>query len=723
MLRKLDWKRLDLARLDWPRGLRAGVALCVPLIAADVTGFAALGWAALGGFEAVISDAGGPYRSRMARLGVLSLGGGFACALGTLVGGDLRWALPVTAAFCFLWTYLSVLGQPFTSAGLLVQVIYICGVGEPSRNWREALLRGGMLLGGGLWAIALSLWLWPFAPFRPARNAVSECYQALGNFLESMIELHGREQARPALWHRLARHHQYRIRNQLEAGWLAVASVRAVTRAETVQSSYLVVLLETADMLLAQSVALAEHLEAGHGTDEISSFELARWPSMQSAEKWVARVLRGQERITAAESLGRRAELARLATARIGGQTHGDFVAAQLAECFSLLETAVECASAVRLGESANILLAATGAHVWARLGKLREGLPLARLRTNLRRDSLFLRHAARVALVCSVDVVLIHALHTDHGYWLMMTSLIVLQPYVSGTIRRGLERTGGTVAGGILAAALAITLHSTLTTAFVLFPLAVLCLAFLATNYAVYAFFLTPTFVLAYLPHPGDWQLALTRVANTALGAIIALLAMRFLFPSYERNRLGGYLLASLEANRRYLETLRASWQNQDPATRRLAQARRATGLAHNATEESVERVFAESWRQAGSGAEAALAVSAYLRRFAQSITTLTTLKEHGPWAQDGTVQLRLARLEAGLTQLETQLRCDSPEDVRENVAAGDRRATDAEESVQAAEASNELGERQLARLERQFAVLNRKLSVVRQHPWAQCS
>ncbi len=36
------------------------------------------------------------------------------------------------------------------------------------------------------------------------------------------------------------------------------------------------------------------------------------------------------------------------------------------------------------------------------------------------------------------------YLLHIDHGYWLLMTSLIVLQPHVSGTLRRGLERIGG---------------------------------------------------------------------------------------------------------------------------------------------------------------------------------------------------------------------------------------------------------------------------------------
>src|ERR1035438_4118120 len=117
-------------QMDWFRGLRAAVALCAPLVLGDIAGIPSLGWAALGGFEAIIADRGGPYRTRLDSLATLSLGGAVGLFLGSMAGGSLYWALPVTVLWCFLWTYLAVLGQPFSSAGILVQVIYICGIGE-----------------------------------------------------------------------------------------------------------------------------------------------------------------------------------------------------------------------------------------------------------------------------------------------------------------------------------------------------------------------------------------------------------------------------------------------------------------------------------------------------------------------------------------------------------------------------------------------------------------
>jgi hypothetical protein len=153
------------------------------------------------------------------------------------------------------------------------------------------------------WAAVLSLLLWPLDAYRPARFAVAACYQELASFLASIYELASRQQPvadqpkdlrapsfpnvslervgnhqsqpnpprqRPALWHRLAKHHQYRIRRAVEHGWQSVASIRAERQSETAQGQQLVVLLEHADLLIARTIALAEHLEAQSPSDSSS---------------------------------------------------------------------------------------------------------------------------------------------------------------------------------------------------------------------------------------------------------------------------------------------------------------------------------------------------------------------------------------------------------------------------------------------------------------------
>jgi uncharacterized membrane protein YccC len=729
-LRGLWGSSVALARqMDWFRGLRAAVALCGPIVLGELAGLRDFGWSALGGIEAIIADTGGPYRSRLASLATLSFGGASGLFLGCVAGRSLYWALPVTVVFCFLWSYLAVLGQPFSSAGLLVQVIYICGVGAPAASWLLALEWSLALLVGGIWAAALSLFLWPIDAYRPARTAVGDCYIELASFLGSIADLAGRDQTNrrkptSALWHRLAKHHQYRVRRAVEHGWKAVANVRAERQADSPRVRQLVVLLEHADLLIARTVALAEHLE-GHAfaaDSECFDRSVPGLNELRSAEIWIATLLtrRGPEIADAQTRIIEMQELPRkLESCLDTSDANNRFLLTQVTEASSLLESSMESAVLLRTGNSPEASMKASqqssghSGYVHERLGQLRRGPDFELLVANFHRKSLMLRHAARVALVCGIDVALILLLHIDHGYWLLLTSLIVLQPHVSGTLRRGLERIGGTVGGGILAAVLSVVLHSQLVTAAVLFPLALLALALLPVSYAGFVFFLTPAFVLAWLPHSGDWQLAVVRILNTLAGAIISVLAMLFLFPVYERDRAPEFLRSSLVADRLYLAQLAAAWKSHSRSSRLLANARRATGLAHNDTEESLERLLAESWPRRLPFAQFATSFVTYLRRFAQSVTTLTTIDGEWEWKQSDAIQSRLDLLEHRLTWLELQ--------------TGNTWEVNAvpwpQPSVRLINASvpdqDHPGERQLERLERQTEILRRQLQALREHGW----
>ncbi len=403
----------------------------------------------------------------------------------------------------------------------------------------------------------------------------------------------------------------------------------------------------------------------------------------------------------------------------LDSSNHDDrFLLAQVAESASILQSSIESASLQRLGQSPEIsgdpvLTTGHPEHVHQRLKQSRQSPDLDLLAANFTFSSLTLRHAVRVSVVCGFDVALILLLHIDHGYWLLLTSLIVLQPHVSGTLRRGLERVGGTVGGGVLAALLAIVLRSQLAIAAVLFPLALLSLAVMPVSYAAFAFFLTAAFVLAWHPYSGDWQLALVRILNTFVGATISILAMKFLFPIYERERAPAFLRASLTADRRYLDQLAQAWSNDSVSARQLASARRGAGLAHNDTEESLERLLAESWPRRLPFAHFATAFVTYLRRFAQSVTTLTTLRGESQWKQSRPVQNRLLLLQQRLLWLENQFENQKPADPSPWPELGPA------SSKALGSSDNHPGERQLERMERQTEILRRQLGSLSESGW----
>ena len=114
-----------------------------------------MGWAALGGFETILVDNGGPYRSRLKTMMTVLLGGALACVVGSLVAGTFWVAVLMTAAFCFSATFARVVAQPVASTSVIVLVIYFAGLGGGTHGLRGAIGNAAAFLLAGAWAAVL----------------------------------------------------------------------------------------------------------------------------------------------------------------------------------------------------------------------------------------------------------------------------------------------------------------------------------------------------------------------------------------------------------------------------------------------------------------------------------------------------------------------------------------------------------------------------------------
>jgi uncharacterized membrane protein YccC len=78
-------------------------------------------------------------------------------------------------------------------------------------------------------------------------------------------------------------------------------------------------------------------------------------------------------------------------------------------------------------------------------------------LEANLKWDSLVLRHALRVAIVAAPAIAITVIHYAPYQHWLTITLVLTMQPYFATTVTRAVERIGGTVLGGGIAALLAV--------------------------------------------------------------------------------------------------------------------------------------------------------------------------------------------------------------------------------------------------------------------------
>jgi uncharacterized membrane protein YccC len=296
---------------------------------------------------------------------------------------------------------------------------------------------------------------------------------------------------------------QRSMRLQMEAARTALGTTGARTTARTVRARSLSVLLETADMLFAQTIRWTELAESVR--DAVSHQALAealRW--LSGAARAVAEGLQqrpqdggasfapeGSHSLEHVSVRGRRAAAGREA-AEGSLLSH---LGAEEQNTLQNIEIAFESVRAVWSGVEFR-----RGAERWTAMTSRDSGetgqivswlsAPLDAVRANWTWESVMMRHALRMAVVAGVDVVLIQTLHVPHGFWLAMTSIIVLQPYGSGTLRRGVQRVGGTIAGGVLAALLAASVHSEGGIIAVITVTSVLTLATYAVDYGWYCFF-----------------------------------------------------------------------------------------------------------------------------------------------------------------------------------------------------------------------------------------
>jgi uncharacterized membrane protein YgaE (UPF0421/DUF939 family) len=158
---------------------------------------------------------------------------------------------------------------------------------------------------------------------------------------------------------------------------------------------------------------------------------------------------------------------------------------------------------------------------------------PIRGLLTQMTWDSIIFRHALRLAIAATIATAIYKYFRVEHGYWLIITALVIVKPIFADTRRRALERVMGSVAGGILAVIIAALVQNIVVLDILLLLFSILAFSHVRTNYGFYALFLTPFVVLMIdTVIPGDWEIALVRILDTLIGGAVALTVSYLLRP-----------------------------------------------------------------------------------------------------------------------------------------------------------------------------------------------
>lgn len=609
--------RLQPGRPALRMGLRAGLAVTAPMLLASQIGAVVTTWAMLGGFGVVLVDKGGAYRTRAKAMTAAALGG----ALGVLVG-SLAQGSHATLAVIALGTGVCAMAAtwpgPAVAVGNTIAVQLIVATTlphDPSPPWVPAL----GFLAGAAWSIVLALVLWPVRVYRPARLAAMQCLREAARHAAAVA---ARDDDDPAGWRDAVTRRHRAIRETLETARAVLAATRRGRRGEIGRGERLLVIIEAVDQIFGVLIGVEEVFDnLGAAARAVVAGDLRA--GLAAAATRLDEIA---DRVVVEDSLPplpAGAWTADDARSRSGAAT--PLTRAEIDHALSLVTRIHEDITAV-----AAIVDSLADEHDPAPISPPPgDAAPpwTDALRGSFDRDSAVLRHALRVAIVALLSVVATRALDMQRGYWATLTAVLLLQPYLPATITRGVQRVAGTIAGGLVATAIAALVHDPLGIALVAIALAAVSAAVLQLNYALYALFLTPTFVLLAEVHARDTHLVELRIANTLLGAGLAVAGALLLWPSRESTRAGDRIAEALDAAAGYLQQVFSAVASHAPArAASVIAARRRAGRALNNADLSLDRMAAEGGPAAVL--EAHMTLATMTRRLSATLSAFGTAR-----------------------------------------------------------------------------------------------
>lgn len=178
----------------------------------------------------------------------------------------------------------------------------------------------------------------------------------------------------------------------------------------------------------------------------------------------------------------------------------------------------------------------------------------------NLRWQSPIFRFAIRVALAVSTGLWIANSLpYGAHGYWIVLTIVIILKPNFSTTKQRLSDRLIGTIVGCLLTAFILRFVHDPMGLLAVLFVASVAAPAFtyIKYRYTAIAASVQILMLLNLLVPAGHQGMVGERLIDTVIGVAIAT-AFSYVLPSWEYRDLPRLLKNVLQASLRYITASR---------------------------------------------------------------------------------------------------------------------------------------------------------------------
>ena len=203
------------------------------------------------------------------------------------------------------------------------------------------------------------------------------------------------------------------------------------------------------------------------------------------------------------------------------------------------------------------------------------------RIRLQLTPTSLLFRHALRMAIALVAGYAVLHAIHPEQGYWVLLTTVFVCQPNYGATRIKLVQRISGTVLGLVAGWALFDLFPSQAVQALFAVAAGVTFFATRSSRYTLATAAITLMVLFCFNQIGDGYGLIWPRLVDTLLGSLIAAAAVFLVLPDWQGRRLNQVVANTLSCNGDYLRQIMRQYDSgkRDDLAYRLARRN-----AHNA-------------------------------------------------------------------------------------------------------------------------------------------
>ena len=508
--------------------------------------------------------------------------------------------------FCFVFAFMSVYGARAASIGVNALLVMVLNI-DRRHTALESLITASYVLAGGVWYTILSLLLYSFRPYKLVQQAIGDCVQASAGYLRIKAAFYERETDYDEDYRQL-------LESQVDihAKQDLVRELLFKTRSIVQESTHVGRVLM---MIFLDIIDLFERIMTSQQDYRMLHRFFDGTTLMQDCRRLILDLAAELDEIGIAIMSGKRSvedgglpASIREVRARLN-RYRDEHRTPENAEAFASLSNILDSIEDLSLRlhtlhgyttydrKLSRNIQAEVDVEEFVAHTEVDKKLILENL--NFRSDAF--RHAVRMSIATLAGYITSSFLPGKHGYWILLTIIVIMKPVYSLTKQRNYERLVGTLGGGLLGFVILYFIKDQ-TVLFVLMILfMIMTYVFIRTKYLIAVIMMTPYVLFVFhLLYPTDFRSILTdRVIDTAIGSVIAGIASLVLVPTWEHERITDLMTAALNANIAYFKDVAGAYLGKPVTIHQFKLSRKNAFVALANLSDALARMLSEPRRK----------------------------------------------------------------------------------------------------------------------------